>query len=159
MPESFQSVIERPGAVDLSQLALPAGEVGKIEDVSFRAVSGVWYKLSATEGTRLYNQGEVILGLHLEAATEVCSSAEIYEIPILALNAMKNWFIERRHFHKNGNVIVRNEVIRRGSRLTMSGHRTRPLDVAWVSYVPETDEQANTKIVKTTRAFFGFPSH
>lgn len=125
----------KAGSVDLSSLALPAGHKDRIEVAEFRVARGLWYVLCSLDETELCEDAIGPVKLDIRGPNRIGFKGE--EIHMAAL-AIKNWLAESRHYPSHGNVDLENAIIHEGDRLTINGHATSPVEVAWVreSVVP-----------------------
>jgi hypothetical protein len=118
----------KAGSVDLSILA--GNDDSNIKFIALRTVSKLWYNLSPLEDTSLHADG-TIAPVHLEFDPWARIDGGLIEEAGLALAFLRKWATERRHFPRRGEVAVTNAVIYEGDPLTINGHNTSPVDVAW----------------------------
>lgn len=127
----------KAGSVDLSILV---DEKERIKSIGLRTISELWYSLSPLEDTAFHEDG-TISPVHLQFDPWARINGGFIEEAGLALKFIKTWATERRHFPRYGQVAVANAVIQEGDPLTINGHNTSPVDVAWVTeYVDDPSE-------------------
>ncbi|MDB5175901.1 MAG: hypothetical protein JWM81_759 [Candidatus Saccharibacteria bacterium] len=146
----------KAGSVDLSILA--GDETARIKSIALRTVSELWYSLSPLEETALQADG-TISPVYLQFDPWARITGGPIEEAGLALKFIKKWATERRHFPRCGAVAITNAIIHEGEPLTINGHTTSPVDVAWVTeYVNDPSEAITSTYDRETGVWTSYTS-
>lgn len=123
---------DKVGSVDLSILALSEDDYDRPESISFRTKTGLWYELKPQSETEICSPS-VICPVEFKRSSRSGPYENVLDAAQSIPLEIKNFITEGRHFPKIGHVAVLNEIVTEGDRLWINGHRTSPLDIAWVT--------------------------